>query len=225
MRGAPLPHSPSAVRPGNGLPASPGMKVSIGHGMDGSPVHVQTTTDRVVVLLSDPGQGKTTLARYLTRWWIADPRRTARIFATRPHEYTDLMTVRSVVVLPLVDVDRALVAPSSRELTVIDTVDTVPVPTARLVAHRQVRADDLTIVTSSGHVARELEPDGCRRLGLVTRPPGGRPLTAAPRRSDGWDGLQGRLDWPSDVEAVVPDIRGARDLPVHRWQVIDRAAG
>jgi hypothetical protein len=225
VRAAPLPHSPSAVRPGNGLPASPGMKVSIGHGMDGSPVHVQTTTDRVVVLLSDPGQGKTTLARYLTRWWIADPRRTARVFAARPHEYTDLMTVRSVVVLPLVDLDRALVAPSSGELTVIDTVETVPVRTARLVAHRQVRPDGLTIVTCSGPVARELEPDGCRCLALVPRPPAGRPLTVAPRKGDAWDGLQGRLDWPSDVEAVVPDIRGARDLPVHRWQVADRAVG
>jgi hypothetical protein len=102
------------------------VKVRIGHSLDGSAVHVETTTDRLLVLFGDPGQGKTTLARYLTRWWIADPDRTARIFTARTHEYTDLMTNPAVAVHPLVDADEGLPAPRAGQLTVVDGAESRP---------------------------------------------------------------------------------------------------
>jgi hypothetical protein len=193
------------------------MKVRIGSAVDGSPVSVDTATTSVLVLVGDQGRGKTTLARYLARWWVADPLRAARAFAEEPHQYADLpMEVR-----PLADAQTAATAVDERELTIIDGADNLAIATVLAHAH----APGLTILTSFGEAARAFDGTGHPCLGLLARQPEhGRRWPAAAGRHE-TDVAQGRLDWPSDVVAVTPDARGERDFPVHRWQVVARAAG
>ena len=192
------------------------MKVRIGSAVDGSPVSVDTATASVLVLVGDQARGKTTVARYLARWWIADPVRAARIFAEHPHQYADLQ----VEVRPLADSHSAAVAVDGRVLTIIDGADSVAIEAVCAHAH----APGLTVLTSFGEAAQAFDGAGHLCLGLLARQieQGRRPASAGRHETDA---AQGRLDWPSDVVAVVPDARGERDFPVHRWQVVGRAAG
>ena len=192
------------------------MKVRIGRTPDGTPVSLDTATTSVLVLVGDPARGKTTLARYVARWWIADPVRAARAFADQPHQYADL----AIRAQPLGDVTTAEVAVDVRHLTIIDGADNVAIET--VLAH--ANGSGLTIVTSFGPSARAFDGTGHPCLGLLAREPriGRRWQTAGGHRET--DSVQGRLDWPIDVVAVVPDPRGERDFPVHRWQVVEMAA-
>jgi hypothetical protein len=68
------------------------------------------------------------------------------------------------------------------------------------------------VITSCGAL-EELEQidGGFSCLGLLDRcrqPPGEMQVLEG----------QGRLDWPSETVAIVPDQRGALDFPCHRWQ-------
>ena len=123
-------------------------------------------------------------------------------------------------VRPLVDSHSAAVGVDGRELTIIDGADSVAIEAVCAHAH----TPGLTILTSFGEAAQAYEGAGHLSLGLLAPQIGqGRRPTAVWRHET--DAAQGRLDWPSDVVAVVPDARGERDFPVHRWQVVSRAAG
>jgi len=196
------------------------MKIRIGRGLDGAPVSFETTGAALLVLVGDRDRGKTTLARYLARWWVADARRTARVFAEEPHQYGDL----PLEVATIADAEAAVAAVDAHELTILDGADKLTAATL----HRHAVVPRLTIVTSYGEAARLLDGGAHLCLGLLPREnPGGHRWPAAAGRQD--DAAQGRLDWPSAVVALVPDPRGERDLPIHRWQTptpwCGRAAG
>jgi hypothetical protein len=92
------------------------MKVRIGTGLDGAPVSIDTSSTSVLARVSDQARGKTTIARYLARWVIADPLRAACTFAEQPHEFADLpMEVRR-----LEEAETRVEAVHVRELTILD---------------------------------------------------------------------------------------------------------
>jgi hypothetical protein len=181
------------------------MHLQIGTGLDGKNVSLDLTSRTVLVLVGDPGAGKTTTARFITRWWLADTSHRAQVFATRPHEWTDLQ----------VDVfDRNVLDPSSTPdddwvLVVIDDVDNTSAPT--LLAP-MTRGPLVTTSYGPGAIALGDTPTDC--LGL----PPTRPAADV-------DLAQGRLDWPDQIVPVIPGLHGGRDIPCHRWHVTpDRRA-
>lgn len=181
------------------------MHLQIGTGLDGRHVGLDLNAATMLVIVGDPSTGKTTTARYITRWWLADTRRRAQVFATRPHEWTDLQ----------VDVfDRNVLDASSTPnddsvLVVIDDADGVAAPTVHALRRRGP-----LVATSYGPGAIALgdTPTDCQGL-LPT-------YLAADV-----DPAQGRLDWPDQIVPVFPGLHGGRDTPCHRWHVTpDRRA-
>ena len=57
------------------------MDVRIGTTLDGQAAGFDTSSARPLLLVGDVGRGKTTTARYLTRWWLADTARHAHVYA------------------------------------------------------------------------------------------------------------------------------------------------
>ena len=66
------------------------MDVRIGTTVDGQAAGFDTRSARPLLLVGDVGRGKTTTARYLTRWWLANTRRHAHVYAQAPSEWADL---------------------------------------------------------------------------------------------------------------------------------------
>jgi hypothetical protein len=192
------------------------VQIRIGRALDGSVVSVDTASIQLLTVVADPGNGKTTLARYLARWWCADPARTAGAFAEHPHQYGDL----PIQVQVLTDAGMVPSATSPHKLTIIDGADRLEEATLR----RLSDAPGLTIFTSYGEAARAVESHAQLCLGLLRRDaePGGLPHQA---RGLAHDAFQGRLDWPYAVVPVLPDTLGARDVPVHRWDPLSAAHG
>ena len=185
------------------------MDLRIGMTLDGQPVGFDTSCARPLLLVGDVGCGKTTTARYVTRWWLANTRRHAHVYAAQvPSEWADLPGAPE-------HLDK-LDQPVGREcrprtcLVIVDDMDMLdddqlawlPLGTSR------------TILTSHGGtspIGRALLNGDITCLGLV------RPDPASPAEAAVLDG-QGRLDWPADTVAVIPDQRGRMDFPCHRWQ-------
>jgi hypothetical protein len=137
------------------------MRIRIGHGQDGAVVHVDTADGVLVLLVGDAGDGKTTLSRHLTRWWCADPQRTACAFAERPRQYGDL----PIEVRPLTEASTASPAMTRNELTIIDGADHLDEETLR----RHAQTPGPSIITSSGDAARALQDHAGKCLGLLRR--------------------------------------------------------
>src|SRR6188472_3161785 len=116
------------------------MRILIGHDLDGAVVHVDTADGALVLLVGDPGDGKTTLSRHLARCWCADPQRTARAFVEHPHQYRDL----PIEVHALTEATTTSPATTSHQLTIIDGADHLDEATLR--HHGQTRGP--SIITS-----------------------------------------------------------------------------
>ncbi|GAW48018.1 uncharacterized protein PD653_1082 [Nocardioides sp. PD653] len=189
----------------------PGMDVRIGITPDGRSAGFNTYSDLPLLLVGDAGRGKTTIARYLTRWWLADITRHAHVYAPVTIEWADLRCER----LPVEDVVD-LVDPVGRDgrpedcLIVVDGIDTLCENQLALAAPGAPHV----IWTSHGDLSltTRLRAAGALRcLGLVRR-----------EHADAAEAAvlegQGRLDWPIGTIAVIPDQRGLMDFPRHRWQ-------
>jgi len=177
------------------------MDLRIGTTLDRRPAGFDTASAKPLVLVGDPGRGKTTWARYIVRWWLADTARHVHVFAAWAEEWAD-MDCRLASLSALT----SAVATGCAEgtcLVVVDDIDHAPAGAARLLPLGRVQ----TLITSRGGNLEELESlaeDEVTCLGLVRPSPFG---------SD----TQGRLDWPSHTVTVLAEPRGTVDFPCHRW--------
>lgn len=184
------------------------MEVRIGITLDGRAAGFDTSSGRPLLLVGDVGRGKTTTARFLTRWWLANTRRHAHVYSETVSEWADLRCRP--------EHPAQLNRPVGREcrpgtcLVVVDDMDLLDDDRLALLSLGIGR----TILTSHGGNSltdRPLLGGDITCLGLV------RPDHADPADAAVLDG-QGRLDWPSDTVAVIADQRGPMDFPCHRWQ-------
>jgi len=185
------------------------MEVRIGTTLDGQAVGFDTSSGRPLLLVGDVDRGKTTIARFLTRWWLANTARHAHVYAKAASEWADLRCEP--------EHPDHLEQPVGRDcragtcLVVVDDMDLVDHDRLALLPLEAARA----ILTSHGDdnlTGWPLRDIDARCLGLV------RPDHADPSEAAVLDG-QGRLDWPIGTVAVIPDQRGSMDFPCHRWRV------
>lgn len=189
------------------------MDVLIGATVEGRPVRFDLAAGSLL-LIGDAGVGKTTIARYLTRWWLADVERHAHVVCPDAAQWADLRSVgqdhaAAQCRRPGDDRQRGT---SDRCLVVVDDLDLVDHEV--LAAHRELRLPAPRIATArSAHAAPVVEAiaSDAACLALV------RPEAADPAEAAVLDG-QTRLDWPADTVVVIPGRRGTVDLPRHRWQ-------
>lgn len=193
--------------------ASPDVELRIGTTLAGRPAGFDTTTTQPLVLLGDPGRGKTTAARFITRWWLADTTRHAHVYAARPTEWDDLRCFLGDIHHPY----EPGVGPCAQGscLVVLDQVDPHPGCTGPAM----LGLTPAVVTTCGGDLdgPREL-PGDFAALGLLPR------TTPAGSDLDVCAG-QGRLDWPPHTVAIVPDQRGPLDFPCHRWRTLAAGAG
>lgn len=184
------------------------MEVRIGTSLDGLAVGFDTSSSRPLLLVGDLGRGKTTIARYLVRWWLANTMRHAHVFAEAPSEWADLRCEAEHPDCLETPVGRGCRAGTC--LVVLDDLDLSGDERLALLPLGSAR----TILTSRGSnnlADRALFDADGTCLGLV-RPEPSHPAEAAVLAG------QGRLDWPMGTVAVVPDRRGPMDFPCHRWR-------
>lgn len=187
------------------------MELRIGTTLDGRPVEFDTTSTRPLLLVGDPGLGKTTLARFITRWWLAETTHHAHVLTYRPEEWADLRCHLGDGSAS----DPAIADCAPGCLVVIDCID--PPPTRTAAAQRRSRSVPSVITSEGGHLSW-MEQDRFQALGLLPR----RPVTVDERAIRAG---QQRLDWPTHTVAIVPDQRGPADFPCHRWRTLAAVAG
>ncbi|UUZ59556.1 hypothetical protein [Nocardioides sp. B-3] len=184
------------------------MDVRIGTTPDGQATGFDTRGACPLLLVSDVGRGKTTTARYLTRWWLANITRHAHVYAHAPSEWADLPDLPEHP-----DQLEEVIGRGCRPgtcLVVVDDIDSFDDDRVSLlpVGTRP------TILTSRGgnSIADRM------LIGTDVRCPGPvRPAHADPVEAAVLNG-QGRSDWPIGTIAVIPDQRGPMDFPCHRWE-------
>lgn len=196
------------------------MDVRIGITGAGEAVRFNTSAGPPLLLIGDFGRGKTTIARYLTRWWLANTRRHAHVYAETPSEWADL---RCIPARPgELEAPNAAGCRPETCLVVVDDIDLVD--DDRLVP--VVAGGSRVVLTGHGGnrlIGRPVLERSLACLGLVRTDYQAR--VSGEVATCGRDALetaalsgQGRLDWPSGTIAVIPDQRGPQDFPCHRWQ-------
>lgn len=184
------------------------MEVRIGTTLGGRVAGFDTRDRRPMLLVGDVGRGKTTTARYLTRWWLANTRRHAHVYTHAPSEWANLDSEPDH--FDQLDHPVGGDCTPGTCLVVIDDMDLVddsrlgflPWGSGRMI---------LTSYGGNSLRARPLLEADIDCMGLV------RPDPTDPAEIAVMDG-QGRLDWPIDTVAVIADQRGPIDFPCHRWQ-------
>lgn len=191
------------------------MDVRIGTTLDGQAVGFDTRSACPLLLVGDVGRGKTTTARYLTRWWLANTARHAHVYAQSPSEWADLPDLPEHP--DQLDQVNQLVGRKCRPGTCLVVVDDSDLIDDDRLAWLPLGTCP-TILTSHGgnNLAGRtlLLGTDLRCLGLV-RPAHADP--ADPVEVAVLNG-QGRLDWPIGTIAVIPEQRGPMDFPCHRWE-------
>ncbi|EON22182.1 hypothetical protein CF8_3949 [Nocardioides sp. CF8] len=187
------------------------MDVRIGTTLDGQAAGFDTRSACPLLLVGDVGRGKTTTARYLTRWWLANTARHAHVYAEAPSEWADLPDLPEHP-----DQLEQAIGRSCRPGTCLVVVDDMDLIGDDRLSWLPLGTSP-TILTSHGGnslAGRTLLGTGPRCLGLV-RPAHADP--ADPVEAGVLNG-QGRLDWRYGTIAVIPDQRGPMDFPCHRWE-------
>ena len=209
------------------------MKLTLGTTLDGQAIDYDPSQAGLLVLFGDPGRGKTTLARFITRWWTADPARHAHLFTTATEEWADHH--RSDRGSPAhrrasaeIRIQRSQEQPEGcRPETCLVVIDDIPADVLESLPRlKHLRQSTSTwVVTSTGQAdipasrPQDVAATNIVRLGLLPHEAGAlsdrRPRV---RRAAASDGLQGRLDWPPDTVPFIPSFRGPVDFPCHHWQ-------
>lgn len=188
------------------------MDVRIGTTPDGQVAGFDTSSARPLLLVGGDGRGKTTTARYLTRWWLANTARHAHVFAETPVEWADLS--RNANHPDFIDGPIGRTCPPGTCLVVIDDIHCTGDAQLELLPLGTAPA----ILTSLSDIDYGVQLVGRSLLDLdVTCLSLVHPQSADPAEAAVLDG-QGRLDWPIGTIAVIPDQRGPIDFPCHRWQ-------
>lgn len=186
------------------------MEARIGRTLDGQVARFDTSSTASLLLVGD---GKTTIARYLARWWLANTTRHAHAYSHVPSEWADLRCERALVeALPSrqgCSIDGCMVVIDDIDQCTDEQVAALPLGIAPVImtSHGGNNLMDLVDLMDKALPAGNLTCLGLVRAGSKD------PFDAAVL-----DG-QGRLDWPLDIVPVVPDQRAPLDLPCHRWQV------
>lgn len=187
------------------------MEVRIGTTLDGRVAGFDTSGSRPLLLVGDVGRGKTTIARYLTRWWLANTSRHAHVYTDAPSEWADLGSEPDHPAHPgQLDQPVGGDCTPGTCLVVVDSMDLVDDNRLGFLPWASGRTI-LTTYGGSGLVGRPLLGADIECMGLVRPDPTDAAEIAV------MDG-QGRLDWPVDTVAVIVDQRGPIDFPCHRWQ-------
>lgn len=182
------------------------MEVRIGTTLTGRGAAFDTSAGRTLLLVGDMGRGKTTAARHVTRWWLADTNRHTHVFASTPSEWADLRHPRSVTSFSW-STERCQVKGC---LVVVDDIDTLDDTQLSTLPWGKVPL----VLTSIGGRDLDQEPPAAAMLdvmGLI------RPDHPDPIEVEVLNG-QGRLDWPAHTQPIIPATRGSVDFPCHRWQ-------
>src|SRR4051794_35357610 len=69
------------------------MRIRLGHTIGGNPVHLDSQNPRIHALIGDTGTGKTTTARFISRWWSANHPRSVCVLAAHPEHWADLADI------------------------------------------------------------------------------------------------------------------------------------
>jgi hypothetical protein len=183
------------------------MDVRIGTALNGEAVGLDTSSTRPLLLVGDAGRGKTTIARYLARWWLANTARHAHLLASSPSEWADLRC--ESLALDDIEEQTDLNCDTGSCLVVVDDLDLVTngLTSLQLKSRRAI----LTSRCGYGLDVETVLTSAVTCLGLVRQ---SRVDLADAAVLDG----QTRLDWPAGTVPVLPDPRGQMDFPQHRWQ-------